>query len=63
MSQRFKALTDFEDPDTKSQYCRGLKYAIRTPTLKTKVDGWVAEGKVELVADNAATVQGTGETK
>lgn len=66
MSQRFKALTDFDDPETKSTYCRGLKYTIRAGNtqLATKVKKWVNEGKVELVAEGTeATVKGKGESK
>lgn len=62
--QQFKALVDFTDPDTRSEYCRGLKYHVRegNDKLAVKVAKWVDQDKVVLIHGPVASVAGKGET-
>jgi hypothetical protein len=66
MAMRFKAEQTFDDPDTGSVYCEGLKYVVRdgNEALAKKVSTWVGKGKVSLVPmSDVAQIQGTGEIK
>lgn len=58
---KFTALKDFWDEELKSQYCEGLSYTVRPKDdlLRSKIQGWLDEGKIVL--GDASTAQVTGE--
>ena len=66
---QFTPLKNFHDDDLRSDYCVGLSYTVRpgNERLATKVEKWLAEGKVRVGnADNipqpgAASVKGIGK--
>ena len=47
--RHFVARQDFDAPETKSTYCKGMKYSVRegNEALIQHVDNWVEEGKAQ----------------
>jgi len=62
----FSVLKAFEDEDTGTYYCPGLRYVIRpgNDELAAKVAIWCHEGKVRMVATGGTNhVRGQGVVK
>jgi hypothetical protein len=58
---RFTALQDFEDEETGTQYCRGMRYTIRpdNQALAVKAAAWLSEGKISTAA-SGGSIRGQG---
>jgi len=58
---RFLALQDFDDPDTGTQFCQGMRYTIRpyNHALAVKAAAWLREGKISTAAAGGS-IRGQG---
>lgn len=66
---KFRAIQDFFSEETRSQYCEGLTYTVRTEdeVLAGLLQQWVKDGMIEVIDPNQeppmAEVQARGDVK